>query len=290
MRPLGWAALLAVAGLALVQPAAAQPSKKPPPAKTDPNRSEAKRLFDEGAEHYTRGSYEDAITAWEKSYELSKKPLIFESIANAYERLGQPKKAREYLARWRAVAPDDEHELLDARLAKLDERIARDDQIEQARQAQEAKARREREQEEARRQTQDTPSAADSSGPDLLGPGVALAAAGVGAVAVGVTLDIIAQNRRPDEGSACASLPDKQLCKKSEADNIETSNTLAVVGDVIWIVGAAAIAGGVTLIVLDPPDKENKTSKSRTKSAVASTTLAPSFGPTGGALRFKKTF
>jgi tetratricopeptide (TPR) repeat protein len=260
-------------------PAIAQPARKPP-AKTEPKSSEAKALFDEGAELYTRGSYEEAITAWEKSYELSKKPLIFESIANAYERLGQPKKAREYLARWRAVAPEDEHDLLDARIKKLDERIARDDQAEQARQAQEDKLRSERAAEEERRRQQEAQRAGGDDDADLMGPGLALAAAGVGAVAVGVTLDIIAYNRRPDEGAVCAPVGDEQFCQESASDSIESSNTLALVGDIIWIVGAVAVAGGVTLILLDPPDKEDKTS----------TTLTPSFGPRGGALRFAKTF
>jgi tetratricopeptide (TPR) repeat protein len=270
----------ALALLVSTAPAAAQPSKKPPPQKLDAKTAEAKRLFDEGAELYTRGSYEEAISAWEKSYELSKKPLIFESIANAYERLGQPKKARDYLSRWRAVAPDDEHELLDARIKKLDERIARDDALAEAKRVEEEKARRQREEEERRRQGQRPSKPGGDRGPGLLGPGLALAGAGVGAVVVGITLDVIAQNRRPDESTACAQAGDRQLCKKSEADAIESSNTLALVGDVIWIVGAAAVAGGVVLIVLDAPDKTDE----------GATTLAPSFGPHGGGVRLGRTF
>src|SRR4051794_299028 len=87
----------ALAGLAgAPESALAQPGKKAPPAK-DPKLAEAKKLFDEGSEAYGNGRYEDAVKAWEKSYELSGKPLIFESIASAYERLGNKKKAREYL-------------------------------------------------------------------------------------------------------------------------------------------------------------------------------------------------
>ncbi len=95
---LACAAALVAAPVALAQP-------KKPPSKVDPRLAEAKRLFEEGAAAYATGSYDQAIKSWEKSYEISQKPLIFESIANAWERLGDARKARENLARWRDSAP-----------------------------------------------------------------------------------------------------------------------------------------------------------------------------------------
>lgn len=92
---------------------------------SDDTRAQAKKHFDEGAALYTQGSYKEAIKAWEKAYELSEEPLIFENMANAYERLGELKKAREHLALWREAAPAAEHPLLDKRLANLDDRIAK---------------------------------------------------------------------------------------------------------------------------------------------------------------------
>src|ERR1700761_6593550 len=112
--------------LAGAPPALAQPKK--PAGKVDPKLAEAKHLFEEGAAAYAQGSYDAAIRAWELSYDLSQKPLIFESIANAWERLGDAKKAREALAKWRAHAPPEEQELLDARLRNLDARVARDEE------------------------------------------------------------------------------------------------------------------------------------------------------------------
>src|SRR6478672_10379905 len=121
-----------LAALALVvapaAPASAQP-KKAPTGKPDGKNNEAKKLFDDGAAAYTQGNYEAAIDAWTKAYDISKKPLIFESIANAYERLGEAKKAREYLSKWRDVAPKDEQDLLDARIKNLDARVARDEEL-----------------------------------------------------------------------------------------------------------------------------------------------------------------
>ena len=108
-RPLRYAALLAIplalslsasdaaaqAGKKVSKPDARTQAfgKKKPGGKSDPKLEEAKRLFDEGAKHYGEGNYEKAIEAWEMSLDLSKKELINESISNAYERLGQPKKA-----------------------------------------------------------------------------------------------------------------------------------------------------------------------------------------------------
>src|SRR5690349_7581471 len=121
---------LALAVLVMFTPAiaAAQPHKTAAP-KTDPKLAEAKRLCDEGADVYSKGDYEQAIDAWQKSYDLFKGPLIFESIANGYERLGDPRKAREYLKKWREVAPKEEWELLDERIKNLDARIQREDEV-----------------------------------------------------------------------------------------------------------------------------------------------------------------
>ena len=79
----------------------------------------AEAYYKRGIQLALQGDYEKAIESWEMAFDLSKKELIYESIASAYERLGQPKKAHEYLTKWREVAPEEEHEILDARLARL---------------------------------------------------------------------------------------------------------------------------------------------------------------------------
>ncbi len=109
---------------------------------TAKQRREAKRLFNQAHLAYRRGDYEEAVVKWEQSFELSKEPLIFESIANAYERLGDPRQALEYLQRWRKKAPRREHKSLDSRIENLESRITRLEEEERA----------EAEQEEARRQ------------------------------------------------------------------------------------------------------------------------------------------
>lgn len=231
-------------------PAYAQP-KKPPTAKPDGKNNEAKKLFDDGAAAYTQGNYEAAIEAWTKAYDISKKPLIFESIANAYERLGDAKKAREFLSKWREVAPKDEQDLLDARIKNLDARVARDEELETARKAAAEKTKKADEERERQRK------AGSDSGSSTSIPGMVLLGVGGAAVAVGVTLDIIAGIRRPAVDTACATTSTGQICKVSSRDAIVSSNTLALAGDILWIAGAAAAAGGAVLIVTHKAPKDS---------------------------------
>jgi tetratricopeptide (TPR) repeat protein len=267
---------------AAAAPASAQPTKGKPES-----MAEAKRLFDEGEASYLRGSYEDAIASWEKAYEISKRPLIFWNIANAHERLGNSKKAREYLGRWREHAPPEEQELIDARLAKLDQRIARDEA--EAKQAADKKARDEAAARERERLAAKPPPPERSP---WLTAGVALAGAGVGAVAVGLTLGFVAASRRPEPGEVCATSGDRQLCRESSRDEIESSNTLAIVGDVIWIVGALATASGVALVVtnLPPSDGPGPESSTADSGAKGRTSIAPRLGRDGGGLWLRRTF
>jgi tetratricopeptide (TPR) repeat protein len=245
-----------LAALALVvapaAPASAQP-RKPPTGKPDGKNNEAKKLFDDGAAAYTQGNYEAAIEAWTKAYDISKKPLIFESIANAYERLGDAKKAREFLSKWREVAPKDEQDLLDARIKNLDARVTRDDELETARKAAAEKTKKADEERERQRKA----GGGSSGGSSTSLPGVILLGVGGAAVAVGVTLDIIAGIRRPAVDTACATTSTGQICKASSRDAITSTNTLALAGDILWIAGAAAAAGGAVLIITHKAPKDS---------------------------------
>lgn len=244
MRPSRlYAVLVACASLvALAPPAVAAPHGKKPAKTADAKRAEAKAYFDAGADLYDKGDYEGAIASWQLSYDLSKKPLIFESMSNAYERLGDAKKAREYLARWREAAPEVERPRLDERLKNLDARIAREEQAEEAREAEEA-ARRAREQ----KALAPPPPPKAELGPPLLGLGLV----GVGsiAVAVGVTLDVVAAGKRPDASTACKASGASTLCLASARDAITSSSTLATAGDVTWILGGIAAASGAALLL-----------------------------------------
>jgi tetratricopeptide (TPR) repeat protein len=283
MRSILAALTCAAFAITLSPGAHALPQRKPDKSasKLDPKVVEAKKLFEEGADSYTQGNYEVAIAAWEKSYEISKRPLIFESIANAYERLGNPRKAREYLARWREVAPAEEHSILDARLKNLEARITREDEQQAAFKAK-ADAEKEKEEEKEKLLMEQMERKAEPKPSSFSVPGLALTGAGGVAVIVGVTLDIVASQNRPDS-KACAVDKEAQICLSSARDQISSSNTLATVGDILWITGAAATAAGLALIF---------TYKAKEKPAAPAIQIifAPTVAPQRAGLLFQHRF
>lgn len=249
------------------------------PQPTAAERREAKLLFDQGHLAYEEASYEEAILKWKRSYELSGEPLIFEAIASAYERLGNVTKAYEYLTQWREHAPPEEHQTLDRRLENLARRMEAA-QAEAARQAEQR--RREEEQsraatqrDERRRRRQQRPPGETTGGSDerpSVVPIVSWSLVGVGAAAVvtGVIVDAVAASSRPDEQTACAPSGDQLLCREALQDDIESSNTLAIAGDVTWMVGGAMAATGVVLLLLHSDDASPQQDRAATARIVPS--------------------
>ena len=248
--------LAALAGPALAFTLASAPEvalaqAKKPPAK-DPKTAEAKKLFDEGSDAYADGRYEDAVKAWEKSYELSGKPLIFESIGNAYERLGDKKKARDYLSKWRAEAPPAEHEQLDARIKNLDSRIAAAEAAEAERKAQDEKKKAGTD--AADKAKKEEAKARDEARSTRLVAGIAVGGAGVLAVGAGIVMGAVGAGQRPDPNTVCSESGDRTLCRASARGAIEGSSTLALAGDITWIAGAVlAATGGVLILTMPGP-------------------------------------
>ncbi len=258
---------------------------------TKKQRREAKRLFNQAHLAYRRGDYEEAILKWEQSYELSKEPLIFESIANAFERLGDPERALENLSKWRKTAPRREHKSLDSRIENLESRIARLVQERQLKQAEEA----ERERVEAERlareretqQQQDDEAERAAAGPSTMEIlGWSLVGGGGAAVVAGVVTDIVAATTRPSEDDACSAQGDLLLCRDAMRDDIESSNQLAIVGDILWIAGAAIATGGVVVLLTAVEPDTTGTEQAPELDAH----LVPFVGPSGGGLLFTVPF
>ncbi|MBI4952083.1 MAG: hypothetical protein HY908_08620 [Myxococcales bacterium] len=216
-------------------------------------RQEAKRLFNQAWLAYNEREYEEAILKWEQSYDISHEPLIFEAISNAYKQLGDFKRARENLQKYRDAAPKSEWEALDARLADLGQRLA--DAETATEEAQNAEAERKlREDAEAReRRRIEAERAVQDDGEPRRVAGWVLTGIGGAAVIAGLSMDGVAASRRPDGATVCSTTTDLQLCRASARDDIAGSNALALAGDVSWILGAAAVVTGVVLVVTAPP-------------------------------------
>jgi tetratricopeptide (TPR) repeat protein len=224
------------------------------PQITMKQRADAKRLFNQARLAYQNGDYEEAIIKWQQSYDLSKEALIFESIANAYERLGKMDKALENLKKWRQSAPWKEHKALDSRIQRLEERVKADeaerkkkDELDrQRRERDDAEAKRKREEDERKQQDARGPSGKAILSYSLMGVGGAL-------VIAGVTLDVVAGLKRPNKATACAEANGQLLCKEADRAAIQQTNAMAIAGDVGWIVGGASVVTGLVLLFTVAP-------------------------------------
>ncbi len=217
-------------------------------------RQEAKRLFNQAHLAYRNGNYEEAVLKWQESYALSKEPLIFESIANAYERLGDTKRALESLEQWRAVAPWREHKALDGRIARLRERAKEDEAASVARDdakrlADEAAAKAKSREDEERKKREDEERAQRESASASTIAGFTLTGVGAALVVGGIVVDVIASSQRPDPSLACRELGGAHYCREEDGAAIEQSNALAIGGDVGWIAGSAIALSGAALLI-----------------------------------------
>ena len=229
-------AALVVTVLAPVGPAWAQDESTP---KSSASRREAKRLFDRGRIAFRAKRYEEAILRWQESYAISNEPLILWNIANAFEALEQPAEALAYLHEWAPHAKDDEKAELEERIARLEQDVeslppepAPDDV-------------------EPSTPDVDVPEPEQDRGtPAMEIAGWTMVGIGGAAVVTGVVLDLVAASARPDADALCRDLDGDLLCEAEARDDITSSNTLAIAGDVTWIAGGVVAATGLALALV----------------------------------------
>jgi hypothetical protein len=68
---------------------------------------------------------------------------------------------------------------------------------------------------------------------------------------------------------------ERQVCRAADEDAIRSSNTMAYIGDVLWITGGIAAAAGVVLLV-------TQATSSKPKADAAALRVTPVVGPKGG--------
>ena len=89
--------------------------------------------------------------------------------------------------------------------------------------------------------------------------GAIVAGAGGAAVIAGVVVDVVAGSKRP-AASLCKTSGGLTLCNVAAQGPISQSDRMALAGDVTWIVGAAAVAAGVALVLVRRPAGKDATS------------------------------
>ena len=221
----------------------------------------ARRHFESGAAYLEESDYENALRAFQKSFELSKRPEILLNIATVEERRGQIAAAISALKQYLAAAPKGQHaDTAQLRIQNLEKRLPPTEPKPEAPPVPEpSKAP---DQPEAApeapvviadppapvRRTKRRPTAAYVS----LGVGVATL---VGAVVTGV----LAKGEYDDA---------KATCNPSCADSrLETGRNLALTSTILTAVGVVASGIGVTLLIVD--SRPSTGAATRTELAVA---------------------
>ena len=116
-------------------------AQEPAPSSTLPApatfEEEARNLFAHGRDAYEHGRYEEAIKKWEEAWRLSRRPLLLANLANAYERLGELQHAADLLGQYLDLAPEEERDTLQARIAQLEARLKLEEAEAELKQAEE---------------------------------------------------------------------------------------------------------------------------------------------------------
>jgi len=230
---------------------------------------EARAHFDRGTEAFDVGEYERAAQEFRAAYELTEHPDLLFNIYSSLERGGQLAEAADALEAYlRDGDPDDERRTaLQARLARMRERLAEARAAEAEAQLEAARA--------ADREPEDDvapPPPEDRAPPPEPDPG------GVHPAGVGVLIGggVLLANFAVFAGLAAAedgSLADG--CSPSCSDDeVSTLQTFSLVADVSWIAGAVVVATGIVLLLALPAESDADTSAA----------VAPWVGPDGAGL------
>lgn len=229
---------------------------------------QARSHFRLGREYYQLGRFPEAAREFEVAYGLSGRAALLYNVYISYRDAQDPPKAAAALRGYLAAVPDaPDRENLQARLSALESQVAQSKADAQREEAQRQEVERLKREAEARAQAkragpnESLPPAAAASRPWwpwlLVGAGVAAAATGLtlGGLA---TSDASALRSQcvadPRTDGASAPLTPGSACAPSVEleDRRDAIQTQALVGDVLWIGGAALTLTGLVLAVVLP--------------------------------------
>jgi len=200
--------------------------------------AEAREAFLRGQSHFENGRFAEAAEQFELAYRLSGRVRLLYNAYLAYRDLQDQENGARTLRLFLEQTPEGdlaegEHERLTARLQAMEEAIA-------------AREREVAETEAARREAQRLADQQGSQGFDPSPVGFIVGGAGL-AVGVGALVTGILSTSDLDTlRSECVDrvCPDRTDLR----DTADRGETLALVTDVLWITGAAAVAAGVVLL------------------------------------------
>ncbi len=202
----------------------------------------AKELYENGAELYAEGLYEEAILAWKEGYSISQLPDFLFNIAGAQERLGDWRSALDTLSKYRAFASTEERETLARRIRNLEDRIALEGDRSPVPQPTPQPAGPE---------PTPTEPAPVRSGRSLepVVVGSLFGVAGIGVV-TGLVSGIGASAAGDDARALCVDDGGSFLCPAAASDPLRRERSRALVADLAFGLGTASLLGGVAVLVV----------------------------------------
>ena len=209
----------------------------------------ARRHFESGAAYLEESDYDNALQAFQKAYDLSKRPEILLNIATVQERKAALQPAIDALQQFLSVAPaNDEHaDAVKLRIQNLQQRLAN----EKAKAAPAPSAVAPTQSAPTPVATP-TPAAPPPSMTSPLSPHAsrlpAFIALGIGGVAAGGALitGIVANADYNDKKSSCSP-----ACTNGE---LSSGRTMALTSTILTGVAIVGVGVGVTLLLTSGPD------------------------------------
>jgi tetratricopeptide (TPR) repeat protein len=232
--------LLAVSCACIASTSGEREACAQPRTEKNPNDQRARELFVKGDAAYAEGRYEEALAAFQESYELSGRALLLLSITNAYERLGRYAEAAASLEKYLASGKVKDRDTAQKRLANLKKRVE-----DQERDVKQEEERRRREEEERRRREQGGPPPPPPPPPEKTTPILPWALIGGGGVVLttGVVFGVLALGARSDAKAGCTDASAGHLCDAGARSALDKEKTFGIVADVGIIAGL--VLGGV---------------------------------------------
>jgi tetratricopeptide (TPR) repeat protein len=274
--------LVVAAVLAASATAAAQPARSPSPQATptadrtqtdDQKRAEAKTLYEQGLSHYNLGEFDQAITAFRKSYALTQAPGLLFNIAQAFRLKKDYEQATYFYTTYLRLQPDAANRAdVEARLAEMQQALDEQKKLDRKPPIGTIAP-------EGNTSTTTTPppttvtlptattksttpapeSPAEQSGArgkSLITAGYVTAGAGAALVITGLVFGRMAKSAEKDLNQLSSDMGTWTAEQQDKYDTGKRNNTIAIIS---FVAGGAAIATGGTLWLLGSMKKSDTT-------------------------------
>jgi tetratricopeptide (TPR) repeat protein len=197
------------------------------------DRDKALQLFEASDKAYRAGNFEQAADLLREAYDLYPEPLLLYNLGRAQEGLGDAQGAIESYEKYLADAKQiKDRGAIERRIATL--KAGLDKQAEDARRRREEDERRKREEDERKR---NPPPPIDERGPlETYGPWITMGSGGA-VVLTGLFFGIHASTTHDDAVATPIQRDSAELQRSAERS--------ATIANVLFVVGGAAIAGGL---------------------------------------------